>query len=163
MKNCRVHPTHWLISTQAARATIGFRTAAAGHDFQDWPIVERKLPTHYDRASGEFKFEDGDGLEVDCVIYCTGYRHTFPFLDEPLQLRTPNRLAPDTLWKGIVHPDCTSLYFVGICVEIKILRRVRAESSRRPPRHRRDACSIAWWCSFLTARSSQDGCAIAEK
>ena len=32
--------------------------------------VERKLPTHYDRASGEFKFEDGDGLEVDCVILC---------------------------------------------------------------------------------------------
>ena len=31
-----------------------------------------------------------------------------------------------------------------ICVEIKILRRVRAESSRRPPRHRRDACSMAW-------------------
>ena len=32
------------------------------------------------------------------------------------------------------------------CVEIKILRRVRAESSRRPPRHRRDACSMAWRC-----------------
>ena len=30
------------------------------------------------------------------------------------------------------------------CVEIKILRRVRAESSRRPPCHRRDACSMAW-------------------
>ena len=30
------------------------------------------------------------------------------------------------------------------CVEIKILRRVRAESSRRPSRHRRDACSMAW-------------------
>ena len=57
-----VPPTHWLISTQAARATIGFRTAAAGHDFQDWPIVERKLPTEYDKKSGEFKFEDGDGL-----------------------------------------------------------------------------------------------------
>ena len=28
------------------------------------------------------------------------------------------------------------------CVEIKILRRVRAEPSRRPPRPRRDACSI---------------------
>ena len=35
----------------AARATIGFRTAAAGHDFQDWPIVERKLPTEYDKVS----------------------------------------------------------------------------------------------------------------
>ena len=32
---------------------------------------------------------------------------------------------------------------VFTCVEIKILRRVRAESSRRPPRHRRDACSMA--------------------
>ncbi len=41
------------------------------------------------------------------------------------------------------------------CVEIKILR--------RPPRHRRDACSIAWWCRFLTARPSQHGRSIAEK
>jgi len=49
------------------------------------------------------------------------------------------------------------------CVEIKSSRRVRSESSRRPPRHRRDTCSIAWWCSFLTARPSQDGRAIAEK
>ena len=49
------------------------------------------------------------------------------------------------------------------CVEIKILRRVRAESSRRPSRHGRDACSIAWRCRFLTARPSQDGRAIAEK
>ena len=36
-------------------------------------------------------------------------------------------------------------------------------SSRRPPRHRRDACSIAWWCRFLAARPSQGGRAIAEK
>ena len=43
-----------------------------------------------------------------------------------------------------------------ICVEIKILRRARAESSHHPPRHRRDACSMAWRCRFLTARPSQD-------
>jgi len=49
------------------------------------------------------------------------------------------------------------------CVEIKILRRVRAESSRRPPRHRRDACSMTWRCRFLIARPSQDGSVIAEK
>jgi len=58
----------------------------------------------------------------------------------------------------------SSSWTTGVtCVEIKILRRVRAESSRRPPRHRRKACSMAWWYSFLTARSSQDGRAIAEK
>ena len=49
------------------------------------------------------------------------------------------------------------------CVEIKILRRVRAESSSRPPRHRRDACSMAWRCRFLAARPSQVGRVIAEK
>ena len=52
---------------------------------------------------------------------------------------------------------------VAACVEIKILRRVRAESSRRPPRHRRDACSMAWRCRFLAARRSQRGRVIAEK
>ena len=45
---------------------------------------------------------------------------------------------------------------VPSCVEIKILRRVRAESSRRPARHRRDACSMAWRCRFLTARQAPD-------
>ena len=49
------------------------------------------------------------------------------------------------------------------CVEIKILRRVRAESSRRPPSHRRDACSMAWRCRFLAARPSQVGRVVAEK
>ena len=49
------------------------------------------------------------------------------------------------------------------CVEIKILRRVRAASSRRPPRHRRDACSTAWRCRFLADRPSQDGRVVAEK
>ena len=57
------------------------------------------------------------------------------------------------------HPERAQ---VPACVEIKILRRVRAESPRRLPRHRRDACSMAWRCRFLTDRPSQDGRAIAE-
>ena len=43
------------------------------------------------------------------------------------------------------------------------LRRVRPESPRRPPRHRRDTCSMACRCRFLTARRSQRGHVIAEK
>ena len=49
------------------------------------------------------------------------------------------------------------------CVEIKILRRARTESPRRPPRHQRDACSMAWRCRFLAARPSQDSRAIAAR
>ena len=49
------------------------------------------------------------------------------------------------------------------CVEIKLSLRVSATAESWPPRHRRDACSMAWRCRFLTARPSQDGRAIAEK
>ena len=70
------------------------------------------------------------------------------------------KMVRDELDKNGGHGVLTG---VELCVEIKILRRVRAGSSRRPSRHRRDACSIAWWCSFLSARSSQEGRAIAEK
>ena len=52
------------------------------------------------------------------------------------------------------HPERAQ---VPACVEIKVLRRVRAESSRRPPRHRRDAGSMAWRCRFLAPRPSQVG------
>ena len=52
---------------------------------------------------------------------------------------------------------------VGACVEIRILRRVRPESPRRPPRHRHDACSMAWRCRSITTRWSQHGRVIAEK
>ena len=46
------------------------------------------------------------------------------------------------------------------CVEIKSFT---ARSSRRPQRHRRDTCSMAWRCRFLAARPSHDGRVIAEK
>ena len=63
----------------------------------------------------------------------------------------------------IVAPGC------ALCVTSKMfspvwksnLRRVRPESPRRPPRHRRDACSIAWRCRFFTARQSQRGHVVA--
>ena len=76
--------------------------------------------------------------------------------------------TPYYLGTGLLSVMGTSFTFLPIaremvarCVEIKILRRV--QSSRRPPRHRRDACSMAWRCRFLTARPSQHGRVIAEK
>ena len=68
---------------------------------------------------------------------------------------------PEGLFPSILGHEAGAI--VESCVEIKILRRVRAESSCRPPRHRRDACSMAWRCRFLAARPSQDGRVIAEK
>ena len=49
-------------------------------------------------------------------------------------------------------------WVVLACVEIKFTNRAFVR-----PRHRRDACSTAWRCRFLTARRSQRGHVIAEK
>ena len=46
----------------------------------------------------------------------------------------------DTILKELQGLNRPFKYVVTTCVEIKILRRVRAESSRRPPRHQRDSC-----------------------
>jgi hypothetical protein len=54
------------------------------------------------------------------------------------------------------------LYFVLASVWKSNLRRFRPESTRRPSRHRRDACSMAWRCRIFTARRSQRGHVIAE-
>ena len=57
-------------------------------------------------------------------------------------------------------PECSVLslmYVLRLFLSVRKsnLRRVRPESQRRPPCHRRDACSITWRCQFLTARRSQ--------
>ena len=55
-----------------------------------------------------------------------------------------------TRWVNTKEEHCAKIIdLVANCVEIKILRRVCAESSRRPPRRRRDACSMAWRCRFF--------------
>ena len=72
-------------------------------------------------------------------------------------------LAFSRIWERMFGKKEMRILMVDSCAEIKILRRVRAESPRRPPRHRRDACSMAWRCRFLTTRRSQRGHVIAEK
>jgi cation diffusion facilitator CzcD-associated flavoprotein CzcO len=56
-------------------------------------------------------FVDGSAVEVDTVIYCTGYKVTFPFLDERFVSVRDNRVD---LYRRVVDPDHPGLYFVGL-------------------------------------------------
>ena len=56
-------------------------------------------------------FTDGTSAEVDVVIYCTGYRISFPFLDEAVVAPADNRVA---LYRRVVDPDHPGLYFLGL-------------------------------------------------
>ncbi len=56
-------------------------------------------------------FADGTGHEVDVVVYCTGYKLSFPFLDTRTMRVRDNHVE---LYRRVVHPDLPGLYFVGL-------------------------------------------------
>lgn len=67
-----------------------------------WPetISERPLLTHVDGKV--VHFSDGTTVEVDTIMFCTGYLHYYPFIEDKLRLRSPNLLFPPNLYKGII-------------------------------------------------------------
>jgi dimethylaniline monooxygenase (N-oxide forming) len=57
------------------------------------------------------RFEDGSVEQVDAIVYCTGYKVTFPFFDEGFVSAPENDLP---LFRRIFHPDVEGLFFVGL-------------------------------------------------
>jgi len=47
-------------------------------------------------------FKDGSTAEVDVIMMCTGYLHSYPFLREELRMKCKNLFYPPGLYKGIV-------------------------------------------------------------
>lgn len=64
------------------------------------------------------RFEDGTVEEVDTIVYATGYRIKFPFLDEELLSAPENRLP---LYKRIFAPGIDDLALVGFAQVIPTL------------------------------------------
>jgi dimethylaniline monooxygenase (N-oxide forming) len=65
-----------------------------------------------DRFAGgrTVRFADGSEEEIDLVVYCTGYKIDFPFLDEKVFAARDNRMP---LYKRAVSAENPGLYFVG--------------------------------------------------
>ncbi len=59
----------------------------------------------------EVVFVDGSSVHADVVVYCTGYKISFPFFDEALVAAPDNRLE---LFQRVFHPDYDDLAFVGL-------------------------------------------------
>jgi len=56
------------------------------------------------------RFIDGSEEEIDLVVYCTGYKMTFPFFD-PKVLAAPDNRLP--LYRRVVSVERPGLYFIG--------------------------------------------------
>lgn len=57
-------------------------------------------------------FEDGSQEKVDVLIYATGYKIAFPFLDKNfLNAEETNEVS---LYKHVIHPEHKNLFFIGL-------------------------------------------------
>jgi len=76
-----------------------------GHgDIRVKPNIDRFLGGH------TVRFADGSEEEIDLVVYCTGYKMTFPFFAPDVFAAPDNRLP---LYRRVVSVERPGLFFVG--------------------------------------------------
>jgi dimethylaniline monooxygenase (N-oxide forming) len=81
-----------------------------------------------ERLEGErVRFADGSVEEIDAIIYCTGYKITFPFLAEELVAAEDNRIP---LYRRVVHPERPGLYFIGLVQPLGAIMPIAEEQSK---------------------------------
>jgi cation diffusion facilitator CzcD-associated flavoprotein CzcO len=81
-------------------------------------------------------FADGSEVEADIVIYCTGYKVTFPFFDPEL-ISAPDNDLP--LFRRVFHPDRPGVYFIGLLQPLGAIMPLAAAQSE-------------WVCDHLSGR-----------
>jgi len=76
-----------------------------GHgDLAVKPNIERFL------GGRTVRFVDGSEEEIDLVVYCTGYKISFPFFDPSVVAAADNRLP---LYRRVASVEHPGLYFIG--------------------------------------------------
>jgi dimethylaniline monooxygenase (N-oxide forming) len=81
-------------------------------------------------------FADGSEVEADIVVYCTGYKVTFPFFDPELVAAPDNDLP---LFRRVFHPELRGLYFIGLVQPLGAIMPIAATQSE-------------WVCDHLAGR-----------
>jgi dimethylaniline monooxygenase (N-oxide forming) len=62
-------------------------------------------------AGDRVRFTDGSVEPADVIVYCTGYKVTFPFFDADF-ISAPDNDLP--LYKRTFHPEIANVFFVGL-------------------------------------------------
>jgi hypothetical protein len=65
-----------------------------------------------ERLEGDrVRFVDGSEEPIDAIVYCTGYKISFPFFSTELVSADENRIP---LYRRIVDPHHPGLFFIGL-------------------------------------------------
>ncbi|KAL8590520.1 hypothetical protein ACOMHN_010956 [Nucella lapillus] len=83
-------------------------------------LIESKLPRNVQQKPGIQSIKgstvtllNGEEINVDCFLFCTGYHFHFPFLADSCNLRIEEeRVTP--LYKHLFHTEFPTLAFIGI-------------------------------------------------
>ncbi len=67
--------------------------------------------THFE--GNKVHFTSGESYEFDTVIFATGYKISFPFIDK--ELIDFSDLTKVPLYRKMMHADFENLYFIGLC------------------------------------------------
>ena len=68
----------------------------------NWPSTIGEKPLLQKIEGKTCHYKDGSTEDVDTIIMCTGYLHSYPFLEDNLRLRSHNSLYPKNLYRGMV-------------------------------------------------------------
>jgi dimethylaniline monooxygenase (N-oxide forming) len=61
--------------------------------------------------SDHVEFDDGSREHVDVVVYCTGYKISFPFFDDDLVSAPDNHIE---LFRRVFHPEMDDVFFIAL-------------------------------------------------
>lgn len=127
-----------LYAARGSQASYGFPTP-------DWPILSQHPTVSADLLAlvkdGQVKvrhgisrftedeviFLDGKRTRADVVIYATGYRISFPFLDDDVFTCNDNKVE---LYKLVVPIDTPGLFFIGLIQPVGALPPLAEQQAR---------------------------------
>ena len=95
----------------ARSVTITYRTEPMAFT---WPEGIDEVPLLTKMSGDTAHFSDGSERHIDAIVLCTGYRHSFPFIEDELRLRTANVLYPPDLYRGVFWLDDPNLMYLGM-------------------------------------------------
>lgn len=83
-------------------------------------LIPSELPANVRQARGVvaayengFIFKDGSQAEADVIVYCTGYKLTFPFLAKECGVTVEENVVKP-LYKHVIHTAFPTMAFIGI-------------------------------------------------
>ncbi|XP_058460274.1 senecionine N-oxygenase-like [Malaya genurostris] len=104
-----------LVFTAAKNANIVFFSHHVPDKLEDmkFPSNVVQVPDVARLHASQVEFVDGAIYAIDIIIYCTGYRYSFPFLHESCEIEIDNNWVKP-LYKHVLNINHPTMAFIGI-------------------------------------------------